>query len=160
MSFPQHNISRPRHNITSPEVNMTLLRMNISGYSISSRSHDLICLGYEKTAPPGHLYLCVGSPKKINVLTQPVFTVYPITQNKSSSYVPLCKLVTITFHTVWMLYMLLALAYISYKVHHCSFHFCNTDAILSIVITEESNINVCFILYTSTIRTKCYELLL
>ncbi len=49
MSFPQHNISRPRHNIMSPEVNMMLLRINISGYGISSRSHDFICLGHKKT---------------------------------------------------------------------------------------------------------------
>ncbi len=38
---------------------------------------------------PGTVYLCVGSPKKIYVLTQPVFIVYPIMQNKSSSYEPL-----------------------------------------------------------------------
>ncbi len=139
-----------------PEVILTLPRINI--YGISSRSHGFICLGHRGRPLPGTVYLCVGSPKKIYVLTQPVFTVYPITQNKSSYYVPLCKLVTITFHTVWMLY--LDLAYISYKAHHCSSQFGDTDAIPYIVITEESNINVCFILYTSTIRTKCYELLL
>ncbi len=38
---------------------------------------------------PGTVYLCVCSPKKIYVLTQPVFIVYPIMQNKSSSYEPL-----------------------------------------------------------------------
>ncbi len=53
-----------------------------------------------------------------------------------------------------MLYMLLALAYISYKAQDCASQFGRHDAIPYIVITEESNINVCFILYTNHNKNK------
>ncbi len=127
-------------------------------YDILSRSHNLICCGHDKTKWTEDVHsrapyiICVWAALKKDMF-------FP-SQNVSSSDVPLCKLVTITFHTVWMLYRLLALAYISFKAQHCSSRFGDTDAIPYIVITEESNINVFFILYTSTIRTKCYELLL
>ncbi len=101
-------------------------------------------------------YVNRGRPlKKINVLTQPVFTVYPIMQNKSSS----CTALRVSHNNVS--YSLdVALACISYKTHHCSSQFDDTDVIPYIVITEESNINVCFILYTSPIRKTFYKLLL
>ncbi len=151
MSFPQHNISRPRHNITSPEVNMMLPRINISGYCISSRSHCFICLGHRGRPLPG-TYICVWAALKKSVLTQPVFTVYPITQNKGSSMYR-----SANSHNNGSYILDVALAH---TAHHCSSQLGDTDAIPYIVITEESNINVCFILYTSTIRTTFYELLL
>ncbi len=109
-----------------------------------------------RTAPPWHLYLCVGSPKKNQCFNSACF--FCLSHHAEYEFI-LCAALQISHNNVS--YSLdVALAYISYKAHHSSSQFGDTDAIPYIVITEESNINICFILYTSTIRTKCYELLL
>ncbi len=134
--------------------NHKLPRINISGYSISSRSHGFICLGHRGWPLPGTVCLCVDSPKKNQCFNSACLLSIP-----SRRIRVLCTALQISHNNVS--YSLdVALAYISYKAHHCSSHFGDTDTIPYIVITEESNINVPFILYTSTIRTKCYELLL
>ncbi len=109
-------------------------------HGISSCSHGFICLGHDKTKWTEKKNQCFNSA-----------CLYCLSHHTEYEFI-LCTALQISHNNVS--YSLdVALAYISYKAHHCSSQFGDTDAIPYIVITEESNINVCFILYTSTIRT-------
>lgn len=91
--------------------------------------------------------------------TQPVFTLCPFTQNKSSPDVPLCKLECLYSSYCLAVAYAIFIAYIhlidSATLHFMGLRHCRVPFI---VITAERNVNVCFKLCIPTITTKCYKL--